>query len=82
MLEKYPDLKLLIWEYTTEDIINHLKTGIIDCGILATPLVDQNIAETPLYYETFVSYISKNSKLYKKKALRHCSNFKKAVLLM
>lgn len=69
MLEKYPDLKLLIWEYTTEDIINHLKTGIIDCGILATPLVDQNIAETPLYYETFVSYISKNSKLYKKKAL-------------
>lgn len=69
MLEKYPDLKLLIWEYTTEDIINHLKTGIIDCGILATPLVDQNITETPLYYETFVSYISKNSKLYKKKAL-------------
>lgn len=69
MLEKYPDLKLLIWEYTTEDIINHLKTGVIDCGILATPLVETNITETPLYYETFVSYISKNSKLYKKKAL-------------
>ncbi len=69
MLEKYPDLKLLIWEYTTEDIINHLKNGVIDCGILATPLVEPNITETPLYYETFVSYISKNSKLYKKKAL-------------
>lgn len=69
MLEKYPDLKLLIWEYTTEDIINHLKTGVIDCGILATPLVEGNITETPLYYETFVSYISKNSKLYKKKSL-------------
>lgn len=69
MLEKYPDLKLLIWEYTTEDIIHHLKTGVIDCGILATPLVDLNIIETPLYYENFVSYISKNSKLYKKKAI-------------
>ncbi|RZK41511.1 MAG: hydrogen peroxide-inducible genes activator [Pedobacter sp.] len=69
MLEKYPELKLLIWEYTTEDIIHHLKTGVIDCGILATPLVDGNIAETPLYYENFVSYISKNSKLYKKKAI-------------
>jgi LysR family hydrogen peroxide-inducible transcriptional activator len=69
MLKKYPDLKLLIWEYTTEDIIHHLKTGIIDCGILATPLVDSNISETPLYYENFVSYISKNSKLYKKKAI-------------
>ncbi|RZJ77379.1 MAG: hydrogen peroxide-inducible genes activator [Flavobacterium sp.] len=69
MLEKYPELKLVIWEYTTEDIIHHLKTGVIDCGILATPLVDANIAETPLYYENFVSYISKNSKLYKKKAI-------------
>lgn len=69
MLEKYPELKLLIWEYTTEDIIHHLKTGVLDCGILATPLTDANITETPLYYETFVSYISKNSKLYKKKAV-------------
>jgi LysR family transcriptional regulator, hydrogen peroxide-inducible genes activator len=69
MLEKYPGLKLLIWEYTTEDIIHHLKTGIIDCGILATPLVDANITEIPMYYENFVSYISKNSKLYKKKAI-------------
>jgi LysR family hydrogen peroxide-inducible transcriptional activator len=69
MLEKYPELKLLIWEYTTEDIVNHLKTGVIDCGILATPLVDPNITEAPLYYENFVSYISKNSKLYKKKTI-------------
>ena len=65
MLDKYPELKLLIWEYTTEDIIHHLKTGVLDCGILATPLTDPNITETPLYYENFVSYISKNSKLYK-----------------
>lgn len=69
MLEKYPDLKLLIWEFTTEDIIHNLKTGVIDCGILATPLADTNISETPLYYENFVSYISKNSNLYKKKAI-------------
>lgn len=69
MLEKYPDLKLLIWEYTTEEIIHNLKTGVIDCGILATPLADTNINEIPLYYENFVSYISKNSNLYKKKAI-------------
>lgn len=69
MMEKYPDLKLLIWEYTTEDIIHHLKTGILDCGILATPLGDSSVEETPLYYENFVTYISKNSKLYKKKAI-------------
>lgn len=69
MLQKYPELKLVIWEYTTEDIIHHLKTGVIDCGILATPLINANITEIPLYYENFVSYISKNSKLYKKKTI-------------
>lgn len=69
MMEKFPDLKLLIWEYTTEDIIHHLKTGVLDCGILATPLSDSNINEFPLYYENFVTYISKNSKLYKKKTI-------------
>jgi len=67
MMEKYPDLKLLIWEYTTEDIIHHLKTGVLDCGILATPLADNAIMEIPMYYENFVTYISKNSKLFKKK---------------
>jgi LysR family hydrogen peroxide-inducible transcriptional activator len=69
MMEKYPDLKLLIWEYTTDDIIHHLKTGVLDCGILATPLADTVIDEQPLYYENFVTYISKDSKLYKKKVI-------------
>lgn len=69
MMEKYPGLKLMIWEYTTEDIMHHLKTGVLDCGILATPLADASIEETPMYYENFVTYISKNSKLYKKKTI-------------
>ncbi|WP_457270612.1 LysR substrate-binding domain-containing protein [Pedobacter sp. UYEF25] len=69
MLSKYPDLKLMIWEYTTEDILMHLKTGVLDCGILATPLIDANIIENVLYYENFVAYLNKGSKLYKKKLI-------------
>jgi LysR family hydrogen peroxide-inducible transcriptional activator len=69
MMQKYPELKLEIWEYTTEDITHHLKTGLLDCGILATPLADSAIREIPLYYETFVTYISDNSNLSKKKAI-------------
>lgn len=69
MMEKYPELKLVIYEYTTEDIVHHLKTGVLDCGIMATPLADSVITEIPLYYETFVTYISKNSKLFKKKTI-------------
>jgi LysR family hydrogen peroxide-inducible transcriptional activator len=69
MMEKYPALNLKIWEYTTEDIIHHLKTGVLDCGLLATPLADDAITEDPLFYENFVTYISKNSKLFKKKTI-------------
>jgi len=69
MMEKYPALKLLIWEYTTDDIIHHLKTGVLDCGLLATPLAEESIIEDPLFYENFVTYISKNSKLIKKKTI-------------
>ena len=56
-------------EYTTEEIVQNLKIGVIDCGILATPLVDTAINEQPLFYESFVGYVSKNSKLFKKKAI-------------
>lgn len=69
MMEKYSELKLMIWEYTTDDIIHHIKTGVLDCGILATPLGDPAVEEIPLYYENFLTYISKNSKLFKKKTI-------------
>ncbi|PVH24568.1 hydrogen peroxide-inducible genes activator [Sphingobacterium corticibacter] len=68
--KKYPKLKVQIWEYTTEKIVQELKNGTLDCGILSTPLQDSAIAELPLYYETFVAYVSAESKLYGKKLLQ------------
>ncbi|HEY2582858.1 MAG TPA: LysR substrate-binding domain-containing protein [Mucilaginibacter sp.] len=66
-IEKYPQVKLVVWEQTTEQIIHQLKLGIIDCGILSTPLNESNLTEIPVFYENFVAYVSKNSKLSKKK---------------
>lgn len=66
-LKKYPKLQLQIWEYTTERILQELKLGKLDCGILSTPLHESGIEETPLYYETFVAYVSESSMLYQKK---------------
>lgn len=68
-LKKYPKVKLQIWEYTTERIVQELKQGSLDCGILSTPLSDGNIMETPIFYETFVAYVSEKSALYQKKIL-------------
>ncbi|HVW96330.1 MAG TPA: LysR substrate-binding domain-containing protein [Mucilaginibacter sp.] len=66
-IDKYPQVKLIVWEQTTEQIIEQLKLGMIDCGILSTPLRESNLTELPVFYENFVAYVSRNSKLSKKK---------------
>src|SRR5471030_279429 len=66
-IERYPQVKLIVWEQTTEQIVQQLKMGMIDCGILSTPLKESSLTEIPVFYENFVAYTSKNSKLYKKK---------------
>jgi LysR family hydrogen peroxide-inducible transcriptional activator len=68
-MQKYPKVKLIVSELTTETIISQLKVNLLDCGILATPLDDSNLTERPVFYENFVSYLSKNSSIFKKKAL-------------
>ena len=67
---KYPDVQLVIWEYMTDQIIHELKNGLLDCGILSTPLEDKSLQESPLFYETFVAYLSKSSPLINKKNLQ------------
>ncbi len=56
MLTQYPRLKITINELRTNDIVNELKSNIIDVGILATPLDVESIREIPLYNEPFVVY--------------------------
>lgn len=68
-MERYPQVKLVIWEETTEQIIQHLKLGMIDCGVLSTPLLEPQLMETPLFYENFVAYVSKSSDLAKIRTL-------------
>ena len=70
---KYPDVQLVIWEYMTDQIIHELKNGLLDCGILSTPLEDKSLQESPLFYESFVAYLSKSSSLINKKNL-HASD--------
>ncbi|MFK8045752.1 MAG: LysR substrate-binding domain-containing protein [Crocinitomicaceae bacterium] len=66
---KYPETILEISELKSEDIISKLQKGSLDIGILVTPLVEADITETPLYYEPFVFYGSKNHPLLKHKII-------------
>lgn len=69
-MDKYPDVQLVIWEYMTDQIIHELKNGLLDCGILSTPLEDKSLQESPLFYESFIAYLSKSSPLINKKNLQ------------
>jgi LysR family hydrogen peroxide-inducible transcriptional activator len=69
-MKKYPEVQLVIWEYMTDQIVSELKNGLLDCGILSTPLEDKNLQESPLFYESFVAYLSKSSPLIGKKNLQ------------
>ncbi len=67
--EKYPDIKLFIFELTTENIIEKLKKDLLDVGIMATPSGDATLFESPLFQEEFVVYAAKNESVLEKKYL-------------
>lgn len=69
-MKKYPKVKLEIWEYPTEQIMQQLKQELLDCGILATPLHNPHLEEHPLFYESFVVYTAKSNSLFDKKVIK------------
>lgn len=64
--EKYPLVRLVVNELTTDFIISQLRSGRIDMGILVTPLQEPGIREHVLFYEELMAYVSKKNAAYKK----------------
>ena len=65
--KKYPKVELVINELTTAEIIQKLKDGYLDAAIAATPLNDDSIVESPMYYEPFIALVNPNHRLYNEK---------------
>ncbi|MDO6597722.1 hydrogen peroxide-inducible genes activator [Oceanihabitans sp. 2_MG-2023] len=68
-IKKYPKVKLIIEELTTEEIIYRINEGHLDAAIAATPLLNENIKERVLYFEPFVGYIPQSHRLHSKKKI-------------
>lgn len=56
LLAQYPGLELHIRELTTEQIVEQLRFGKLDGGIVATPLPHGDMEEEVLYYESLLVY--------------------------
>lgn len=57
-MNQYPEVQLNIQELLSEDILQKLKADQLDMGLLVTPLNVDGFMEIPLFYETFVVYMS------------------------
>ena len=66
-IKKYPKVDIKIEELTTSSICEKINDGHLDAGIVATPLLRDNIIEKSLYYEPFVGYVPSSYVYHKNK---------------
>ncbi len=59
-IRKYPEIEVNIQELKTEDLIDSIKKEKIDFGILATPLRENGVHESPIFYEKLLCYMDEN----------------------
>ncbi len=64
-LEQHRKTSFTVMEMQTEAIVQNLKSGRLDVGILVTPLDDKEIREIPVFYEPILLYTSRNLKYYR-----------------
>lgn len=67
---KLPRLELLLYEYQTGPMLEHLQAGDIDMGILALPVPAEGLVERPLFDEPFVVAVPEQHPLAARKSLR------------
>jgi len=56
LLKDNPMLKMDIHEVTTEKVVNGVRSGELDAGIISTPINVYGITAIPLFYEKFFIY--------------------------
>jgi len=81
-LEEYPKVNLHVEELQTKVILERLKNGMLDAGILATPLKQDGIIEKPLYYEPFMAFIPKEHRLFPEKFIDNSDLKENDILLL
>ncbi len=65
----HPDIKLIIREMQSEQIIEGLQRNQLDLGLLVTPLDEKQLREIVLFYEPFLIYASPNEEILQQSPL-------------
>jgi LysR family transcriptional regulator, hydrogen peroxide-inducible genes activator len=68
--KKLPRIELLLYEYQTGPMLEHLQAGDIDMGVLALPVPTDGLAERKLFDEPFVVAVPEQHALSARKTLK------------
>jgi LysR family hydrogen peroxide-inducible transcriptional activator len=77
-----PRLELMLYEYQTEPMLERLRQGDIDLGVLALPVDSEGLAERTLYEEPFVVALPEGHRLAARAHLRSEDLAGETVLLL
>lgn len=67
---KLPRIELLLYEYQTGPMLDHLQAGDIDLGVLALPVPSDGLVERALFDEPFVVALPEQHPLTSRKSLK------------
>lgn len=67
--KNYPEVKLKVFELTTNEIIKKLYDDELDAGLLVTPLKDDKIIERTLFSELFYVFTNEEHSWVKRKEI-------------
>jgi LysR family hydrogen peroxide-inducible transcriptional activator len=80
-IEMFPQMPLMLQENFTVKLLEMLRTGELDCAIMAEPFPDSGLAVAPLYDEPFMVAVPKSHPLAKRKAVS-AEELKKETMLL
>jgi LysR family transcriptional regulator, hydrogen peroxide-inducible genes activator len=81
IIAKTPQMPLMLQENFTVKLLELLRTGELDCAILAEPFPDTNLAVAPLYDEPFLAAMPANH-AFAKQALVSVEQLKAETMLL
>lgn len=68
-IERVPQMPLMLQENFTAKLLESLRTGELDCAIMAEPFPDTGLAVAPLYDEPFLAAVPKTHPLARRKSI-------------
>ena len=70
LMEEYPSLDIRVTEMKTQECLEALKGGVLEAVLIAGAAEGDHFHSIPLYYESFLGYVSKHNALFKKEMIR------------